>query len=142
MHLKPAPHLTFLHFPTLPTLCIFPIFLQLVGSSFPILCTLTSYASPTLTPPQRLSRLICRSQPFRRTSPFFGPVALPVCSPLFTTFSPNGLSETVPFNPKSYTFLHFPTLRYAPETLSGKDFPTLSYTSYTLHRFGFCLHFL
>ena len=34
------------------------------------------------------------------------------------------------FNPKSYTFLHFPTLSYTPETRSPSNFPTLSYTSY------------
>ena len=33
--------------------------------------------------------------------------------------------------PKSYTFLRFPTLRYAPETRFGSNFHTLSYTSYT-----------
>ena len=30
--------------------------------------------------------------------------------------------------PKSYTFLHFPTLSYTPETRSPSNFPTLSYT--------------
>jgi hypothetical protein len=83
-------------------------------SDFPTL-SYTSYTSPTLTPPRRLSQLIRRSQPFRRTFPFFCP----------TTSRKQSL-----FNPKSYAFLHFPTLRYAPETRSTSDFPTLSYTSY------------
>jgi hypothetical protein len=41
------------------------------------------------------------------------------------------------FNPKSYTFLHFPTLSYTHETRSPSNFPTLSYTSYTSYTFCF-----